>query len=224
MTSGWIGLLALLSCTAVACMNTSQPRGRHAVSDRVVAPPKPVVVEAHATTAIVPPHDETSETPEVEVVPVPDSRLGRARATVLVRAPVARVKEVLLDFPNYPAFLANYQSAHVERTTPEGSTIVHMKIGGLGGVIRRWMRVEISPPKVEGSRLSFDAKLLEGDVKAFSARWVLERVEDGATKLTLESYLDPDLPLPAAFIDSGSAAGLKDSILAVKSRAEEGAP
>jgi ribosome-associated toxin RatA of RatAB toxin-antitoxin module len=218
-------------------MNTSQPRGRHAVTDRVVAPPKPAV-EAHATVAIVPPHEEASETaftmggdppcppdqPVVEVVPVPDSRIGRARATVLVRAPVERVKAVLLDFPSYPAFLANYQAAHVERTTPEGSTIVHMKIGGLGGMIRRWMRVEISRPKTEGARLSFDAKLLEGDVKAFSARWVLDRVEEGATKLTLESYLDPDLPLPATFIDSGSAAGLKDSILAVKSRAENSPP
>ena len=223
MTSRWIGLSALLSCTALACMNTSQPRGRHAVSDTVL-PPTKAAVEAHATLAVVPPRKDERETPEVEVVPVPDSRLGRARATVLVRAPLERVKAVLLDFASYPAFLANYESARVERTTPAGGAVVHMEIGGLGGMIRRWMRVEISPPTVEGSRVSFDAKLLEGDVKAFSARWVLDRVEEGATKLTLESFLDPDLALPAAFIDSGSAAGLKDSILAVKARAEEGAP
>ncbi len=220
-----IGLAALLSCTALACMNTAQPRGRHAVLDSFVAKP---AVEAHATAAVVPPRKDPAETADsdvdVKVMPEPSSRLSRVRASVLVHAPVDRVKAVLLDFPNYPAFLSNYQSARVEGTTPAGGTVVHMQIGGLGGVIKRWMRVEISPPAVEGSRTSFDAKLLQGDVKAFSARWVLDKVEEGATKLTLESFLDPDLALPATFIDSGSAAGLKESILAVKARAEDGVP
>jgi hypothetical protein len=76
---------------------------------------------------------------------------------------------------------------------------------------------------VVGPRESFEGKLVEGDVKAFEARWVLERLDDG-TRLTLESFLDANLPFPTAFIDAGSSAGLKESILAIKARAEEGAP
>jgi ribosome-associated toxin RatA of RatAB toxin-antitoxin module len=222
MTPRAVALCVLLSGTGLACMNTSQPRSRTAVGDRVISPP-PARVEAHAAEPARRPEHDPAETPEVESEPVAGSRLSRSRATVLVRAPLERVRAVLVDFPNYHAFLPNYRSAKVESTTPDGATRVHMQIDGLGGMIRRWMRVEISAPVIAGPRLSFEAKLLEGDVKAFAARWVLDRLDEGSTRLTLESFLDPDLQLPATFIDSGSAAGLKESILAIKARAEDGA-
>jgi hypothetical protein len=222
MTPRAIALCVLLSGTGLACMNTSQPRSRHSVSDGVITPVK-AVADAHVVESVRHTGHDPAETPDVESEPVAGSRLSRSRAVVLVRAPLERVRAVLLDFPNYHAFLPNYRSAKVEATLPDGGSRVHMQIDGLGGMIRRWMRVEISAPVVAGPRVSFEAKLLEGDVKAFAARWVLDRVDEGATRLTLESFLDPDLQLPATFIDSGSAAGLKESILAIKARAEDGA-
>jgi ribosome-associated toxin RatA of RatAB toxin-antitoxin module len=209
------GLLAVVS---VACINTSQPRSRRAVLDSAVPPPA-------AAIAAPPPALEPAapDVAEVEIVPVAGSSLGRARATVVVRAPLERVRAVVFDFPHYPAFIPNYKSAEVESTTPEGGMRVHMKIDALGGMIRRWMRVDVSPPSVDGARETFHAKLVEGDVKAFETRWVLERCS-GGTRLTLESFLDAKLQLPAAFIDAGSAAGIKESILSIKARAEEGVP
>jgi hypothetical protein len=158
--------------------------------------------------------------PDVEVVPVAGSALGRARATVTVRAALERVRAICFDFPNYPAFLPNYKSAKVVGTTAAGGSVVHMQIDGLGGMIRRWMRVEISPTTIVGHGESFVARLLDGDVKAFEARWVFDRIEEG-TRLTLESFIDVGVQLPAALIDAGSAAGLKESILAIKARAED---
>ncbi len=85
------------------------------------------------------------------------------------------------------------------------------------------MRIELTPATVLGTRESFSARLLEGDVKAFEASWVLERLSDG-TRLTLESFIDANLQLPSTFIDTGAAAGLKESILSIKARAEESSP
>ena len=167
------------------------------------------------------PHGRPVDLADVEVVPIVGSALGRARATVTVRAALERVRAILFDFPNYPAFLPNYKSAKVVGTTADGGSVVHMQIDALGGMIRRWMRIEISPATVVGPRESFVARLLDGDVKAFEARWVLDRIEEG-TRLTLESFIDANLQLPASFIDAGSAAGLKESILAIKARAEDG--
>ncbi len=154
---------------------------------------------------------------------MPGQSLGRVRATVMVRAAAERVRAVLFDFANYPAFLPNYKSAKLEATTPAGGKQVLMHIDALGGMIKRWMRIEFSPGTVDGARESFSARLLDGDVKAFEARWLLETLA-GGTRLTLESFLDANLQLPAAFLDTGSAAGLKESILNIKARAEEGAP
>src|SRR5262245_39607311 len=88
------GAAALLSCTGLACLNTSPPRGRVAVGDQVV-PPAKLTEDAPSRkkpVAEAPAQPDAAETPEVEVVPVPEARLGRARATVLIRAPVERVR------------------------------------------------------------------------------------------------------------------------------------
>jgi ribosome-associated toxin RatA of RatAB toxin-antitoxin module len=220
MTSRVVLSCGLLAATNVACINASQPSSRRAALDHVVNASVPV---AASPPPAAKPASSAPDVAEVEVVPVAGSSLGRARATVMVRAALERVRAVIFDFPNYPSFIPNYKSAEVESTTPEGGMRVHMKIDALGGMIRRWMRVEVSPPAVDGPRETFDAKLLDGDVKAFEGRWVLERLA-GGTKLTVESFLDAKLQLPPAFIDAGSAAGLKESILAIKARAEEGAP
>jgi ribosome-associated toxin RatA of RatAB toxin-antitoxin module len=226
MTARALALVALVSSAGVACVSSSQPQSPAAARDQAL--PLPPAATAQSS------HDGDSaakrrgargrpvDLADVEIVPIAGSALGRARATVMVRAALERVRAVLVDFTNYPAFLPNYKSAKVVGTTTAGGSVVHMQIDALGGMIRRWMRIEVSPPTVTGTRESFVAKLLEGDVKAFEARWVLDRLDDG-TRLTLESFIDADVPFPAAFIDAGSAAGLKESILAIKARAEDGA-
>jgi ribosome-associated toxin RatA of RatAB toxin-antitoxin module len=206
------------------CVNASQPRSPRAARDQVVVDTSATSSAASTPSAsgalAGPATPRRVDLAEVETIAVAGSSLGRQRATVMVRAAADRVRAVLFDFANYPAFLPNYKSAKVVGTTPAGGTQVHMQIDALGGMIRRWMRIELTPPVVAGDRESFEARLLEGDVKTFQARWVLERLADG-TRLTLESFLDANLQLPAAFIDAGSAAGLKESILAIKARAEE---
>jgi hypothetical protein len=220
MTSRVIVLGALFAATG--CMNTSQPRSRQAVLDQPTPPP----AAATALTvehAVAHPGTRPVDVPEVEMLPVPGSSLGRARATVIVRAALERVRTVLVDFPAYGEFMPHYKSAEVTARTPQGGMQVMMKIDALGGMIHRWMRVEVSAPVVDGARESFSARLLEGDVKAFEARWVLDRLADG-TRLTLESFMDGNLQFPVAFLDAGNASGVKASILAIKARAEDGAP
>lgn len=216
MTSRVTAFCVVLSTAGVACLNTSMPRSRHAVLDGVVPEPPPTA----AAVAPAPSVPRAPDVAEVEVLPMAGSSLGRIRATVMVRTAVERVRSVILDFANYPDFIPNYKSAKVLATTPEGATQVHMEIDALSGMIHRWMKIEVSPPVSDGPRMSFGAKLLDGDVKAFSLRWELEKMLDG-TRLTLESFLDANLTLPSSFIDSGSAAGLKASILSIKARAED---
>jgi hypothetical protein len=138
---------------------------------------------------------------------------------VMVRAALEKVRSVVVDFPAYPDFMPHYKSAEVEKKTDDGRLTVLMKIDALSGMIKRWMRVEVSAPVVDGTRETFGAHLVTGDVKSFEARWILDRLADG-TRLTCESFLDADVQLPSAFIDAGSAAGIKASILAIKARAE----
>src|SRR5262249_11257270 len=99
--------------------------------------------------------------------------------------------------------------------------LVHMQ---LGGIVHLWMRVEIAPPTYDGNTERYVGKLVQGNVKAFRPRWELEKLGD-KTRVTVESFMDPDLPLvPDGLINSGAKDGVRDAIVALKARVEGRAP
>jgi Polyketide cyclase / dehydrase and lipid transport len=212
VTGKLLGLAAALLLPACqiqrAPSNAQASRNDHVVAVHAATPPAtaPAVLRADEPTA-------GSD-------PVPGSDIVRARATVLVRAPMARVREVLFDCPRYPEFLHSYKACTDEGPTPRGGRTWRMDLEELGGLIKLWVRVEISPVTVTDGVESFEGHYLAGNVRTFESRWQLEPMPGDFTRLTLESHMDPKLPLPASMINGGSVDGIRDAILAVKRRAE----
>jgi hypothetical protein len=215
MTSRGLALAAALLLPA--CQIQRAPsNARPSQDDRGVA----LAVHAAATPAPAPVADHADE-PTAGADPVPGSDIARVHATVLVRAPLARVREVIFDCPHYPEFLKDYHKCVDEGPTPGGGHAWRMDIVELGGLIKLWIRAEIGAPTVASGVETYDGRYLEGNVRAFASRWRLEPVPGGdLTRLTLESHMDPKLPLPSSLINGGSVDGIKDAILAIKRRAE----
>ncbi len=156
-------------------------------------------------------------TPVVESFAVEGTGIERIRATVVMDAPIDHVRSVLFDYDRYPEFMSIYKKAHVIWTTPAGARLVHMQ---LGGIVHLWMRVEISPPVHDGNVERYEGRLVQGNVKAFQPRWALEPMGD-RTRVTVESFMDPDLPLvPDGLVNSGARDGVRDAIVALKARVE----
>jgi ribosome-associated toxin RatA of RatAB toxin-antitoxin module len=156
--------------------------------------------------------------PRVESFPVRGSSIERVRATVVVGAPVERVRAVVFDFARYPEYMPRYEKAGVLRATPNGGRLVHME---LGGVVHLWMRVEIAPPVTTGRTEAYEGRLVQGNVKYFTPRWEIEPLDEGRTRLVVESFMDPDLPfVPSSFVNKGAREGVRDAIVALKSRIE----
>jgi hypothetical protein len=159
----------------------------------------------------------TTSTPVLESFAVQGTGIQRIRATVQMDAPIDRVRDVMFDYGRYPEFMPIYEKASVLWTTPAGARLVHMQ---LGGIVHLWMRVEIAPPKRDGNIERYEGKLVQGNVKAFRPRWELEALGD-KTRVTVESFMDPDLPLvPDGLINSGAKDGVRDAIVALKARVE----
>jgi ribosome-associated toxin RatA of RatAB toxin-antitoxin module len=155
--------------------------------------------------------------PVIESFAVAGTGIQRIRATITIGAPVDRVRSVMFDYGRYPEFMPLYEKASVLWTTPAGARLVHMQ---LGGIVKLWMRVEISPPTISGGVERYQGKLVQGNVKAFQPRWELEpRGEQ--TRVTVESFMDPDLALvPDGLVNSGARDGMRDAIIALKARVE----
>src|SRR5262249_38247531 len=125
---------------------------------------------------------------------------------------------VVFDYARYPEFVPRYEKATVLRIAPDGGRLVRMELGGL---VRLWMRVEISPPRIHGATEVYEGRLVDGNIRAFVPRWELTALEDGRTRLTLDSFLDPDLALvPSSLINAGARDGVREAILALKARIE----
>ena len=155
--------------------------------------------------------------PVVESFPVEGTGIQRFRATVLMDAPVDRVRDVVFDYGKYPESMSIYEKASVLWTTPAGARLVHMQ---LGGIVHRWMRVEIAPPAHQGNVEKYEGHLVQGNVKAFRPSWVLESRGD-RTRVTVDSFIDPDLALvPDALVNSGARDGVRDAMVALTARVE----
>jgi hypothetical protein len=77
---------------------------------------------------------------------------------------------------------------------------------------------------IEGPSETYKIRMITGSVRSFKASWQLESVSASETRLTIESLVEPDLPLPSSLINDGSLDGAGESILCLKRRAESGPP
>jgi hypothetical protein len=172
-----------------------------------------------APAAAAAPKQTVSNKPKIESSAVSGTGIQRIRATIAIDAPIERVRAVVFDYGRYPEYMPNYvKPTAVLWTTPAGQRLVHMQIGG---IVSLWMRVEIGPPKIVGSVETYEGRLVQSNIKAFRPRWELEALGSDRTRLTVDSFLDPDLTLvPSGLINSGARDGMRDAIVALKARVE----
>jgi ribosome-associated toxin RatA of RatAB toxin-antitoxin module len=155
-------------------------------------------------------------------VPIEGSDLVRGRSTVTVSAPIAKVREAVLDFAHYAEFMPHYSNCRVLGRTPTGAREVYMEITALHGAVKMWTRVEL--PKattIEGVE-TWETRFIEGNVEDFKAIWRLRRVDDTHTELSLEVFLKPKIPLPTDLLNEENLSGSTKGVLAMRAHAEKG--
>ena len=87
-------------------------------------------------------------------------------------------------------------------------------------------RVETAKCDPTAARLSavaeLEARLLEGNMDAFSATWRLTPVEGGArTEVDFKIYVDPDMPLPASVFSRENERAAGKTVRALHTRVLE---
>lgn len=196
----------------------------HVLPDR---PHRDQAVAGAAVNAVVAadrPAPRPSDEPVMTEIAVPGNSHIRARSMVVVNASIDRVRSVVFGFERYPDFMPNYRACHVLSTTPAGAREVRMEIEVLGGILKLWTRMEVSPAAMIDGVETYDARLLEGNVKDFMTRWQLRELDHASTRLTVESFMELKIPLPDSVVNRGSIDGAREAILAIKRRAESDAP
>lgn len=153
-------------------------------------------------------------------IPIGDTGYTRGRSTAIVKAPIERVRATVLSFERYPEFMPHYKKCRVLGRTPSGGWDVYMEVSALQGAITMWARIEIQKPVVADGVETYSSRFVSGNVRDLQAVWRLERIDAGSTRVSLEVFLRPKLPLPKRLVNAENVEGSASAIAALRARVE----
>jgi ribosome-associated toxin RatA of RatAB toxin-antitoxin module len=164
--------------------------------------------------------ETTGRQAKTESIRIPGSKLVRGRTTLVVGAPLAKVRSTVLDFAHYPDFMPHFRKCRVLGRSPSGGRDIYMEVAALHGAVRLWARIDAKKPVKMGEVEIHELAFVEGNVNELSAIWRLKPIDARTTELSLEIFLHPKLPLPARMINEENVGGSAMGATAVRARAE----
>jgi len=149
------------------------------------------------------------------------SNIAWGQAVIELDQPIEEVFPIVVDYANYVQFMPNFTKSKViaQRGT---RARVYIEVSVAKGAITLWGQLNIAEhPESEEVRV-VEAKLLEGNVDAFSAQWHLTPIDGGArTRVDFKIYVDPDIPLPSAIFSRENEKAAGRTLQALRSRIAE---
>lgn len=219
-------LTVLLACAATSCAGGA--------GGPAVAPARRPPLGGDLVRSGAAPDDErravaSPEAPDTGgivsvAVPIGDTGFSRGRSTAIVRAPLDRVRAVVLGFARYPEFMPHYEKCRVLGVTPGGGHDVYMEVSALNGVVKMWARLEIPKPVLIEGVETYASRMLAGNVRDLQAIWRLQAIDGQQTRLSIEIFLRPKLPLPQQLLNTENLEGSARAIAAMRARIEQGWP
>ena len=168
--------------------------------------------------------DEINENAGVFTAQIPEegSSIAWGQAVLVVDKPIEEVLPIIRDYANYKQFMPNFTKSKV--LAQRGSrAMVYMEVSVAKGAFTLWGQLNLSERPQEGDSRVVEARLLEGNIDAFSASWTLTPVDGGArTEVDFKIYVDPDIPLPSSVFSRENEKAAGKTVRALRTRVFEG--
>lgn len=154
-------------------------------------------------------------------VPIGSTGFARGRSTVVVKGSLERVRVAVLSFERYPEFMPHYKKCRLLGRTPAGGWDLYMEVSALSGAVTMWARIEMQKPVVEDGVETYSSRFISGNVQDLQATWRLEKIDAQSTRLSLEVFLRPKLPLPKSLLNAENLDGSARAVAAIRARVEQ---
>ena len=137
-------------------------------------------------------------------------------ATGVLNAPVDRVLRQIRDYASYDDFLPHFRQSRVlgERGN---RALVYLQVEILHGAGTLWAQVQITA-REQGGRHVIEARMRQGNMDGFLARWVVEPHGEGRTKVKFTLVADPQLPAPGGLIANQNEQFARQCVRALRNR------
>lgn len=155
-------------------------------------------------------------------LPEAGSSISWGQAVIVVDNPIDEVLPIVRDYANYVDFMPNFTKSKVlaQRGT---RAMVYMEVSVARGAITLYGQLNLAERPQNGDVRVVEARLLEGNIDAFSARFTLTPVDGGTrTEIDFRIYVDPDIPLPSAVFSRENERAAGRTVRALRARVSEG--
>jgi ribosome-associated toxin RatA of RatAB toxin-antitoxin module len=146
------------------------------------------------------------------------SNISWGHAVAVMDMPIDEVLPVVVDYGNYVHFMPNFTKSKV--LAQRGNrAMVYMEVSVASGTFTLWGQLKLSESPSEGDTRVIEARLLDGNMDAFSASWRLTPVDGGArTEVDFKIYVDPDMPLPSSVFSRENERAAGNTVRALQTR------
>ncbi|HEX3345716.1 MAG TPA: hypothetical protein VHS09_14130 [Polyangiaceae bacterium] len=148
-------------------------------------------------------------------------RFGHAET--LVHAPLATVRQLVLDFPRYKELASSITTSRVVAHGADGSTDVYLQMGVMNNTIKFWNVTRFSPLRTDaqaGEVLEGRMVHGKGNIDDSAAVWSMHPAGNGWTVLKFDVLLRPGLPAPQSLIDEQLRDSAMDAVNSIHDRAQ----
>ena len=174
-------------------------------------------------TLAAPAHADLDENAGIFTAQLPEegSTIQWGQAVIVVDEPMDEVLPIVRDYANYVTFMPNFTKSRV--LAQRGSrAMVYMEVSVARGAITLWGQLALAERPGHGEARVVEARLMEGNVDAFSASFTLRPVDGGArTEIDFKIYVDPDIPLPSSIFSRENERAAGRTVRALRSRMAE---
>jgi ribosome-associated toxin RatA of RatAB toxin-antitoxin module len=136
---------------------------------------------------------------KVTLVAQPGTSVKAGRAEGIVNAPLAAVQKVVEDYAGYEKFMPHFRASRV-LSRRGASALVYMQASLAKDTLTLWAQLRISARAGTGKARIVEAKMVQGNMDAMSARWELTPLDGEHTLVAFQVLMDPKLPLPASLV------------------------
>ena len=155
-------------------------------------------------------------------IPEEGSNISWGQAVIVLDQPIDAVLPIVLDYANYVDFMPNFTKSRVlaQRGT---RAMVYMEVSVAKGAITLYGQLNLAERPQSGDVRVVEARLLEGNIDAFSASFTLTPLDGGTrTEIDFKIYVDPDIPLPSSVFSRENERAAGRTVRALRTRVFEG--
>jgi hypothetical protein len=153
----------------------------------------------------------------------PGKSLRFGHAETLIHAPLAKVRQLVLDFGHYRELADSITTSRVVGHGPDGSTDVYIQMGVMNNTIKFWNVTRFAPLQVEPSGIEVvDGQMIhgKGNIDNSETMWSMHSAGPDWTVLKFDVLLNPGLPAPQSLIDEQLRDSAMDAVNSIHRRAQ----